>query len=715
MAALQKIRNHGVLLVTVIAVALFLFVMGDLVRGGEGLLSQSKQQVGEVLGQTLSIQDYNDMVNDLQNYYEIIGQDASGEDQLNRIKDEAWQTYVQNKLIQDECKKLGIQVTDEEVAQVIQTGQSQLLQVPIFANPETGVYDFATVQKFLADYKTMKDAGQQLPDVYEKAYKFYLFAQRSIRDQLFSQKYQVLMMGALTSNSVSAKQEFADKSNVSDLLVASFPFSSVDDKDFNVTDAEIKAKYEEHKELYKQLVETRDIKYISVTVLPSDADKKASQESIEAAQKQLAAAETNELAGNVVRQNVSLLPYSNVLKSKDAFPAMIADKLDSVAVGETAAAEFDLATNCYYTFRVLDKAVQADSVLFRQIGIAAETPEKVAEKADSIVNALNAGAKFTDIAKIYGQTGDSSWVSTASFEKSAVDADNALFISSIYSTGVGATKQVKLSNGNIIVLQVLDEKNPISKYNVATILKESRFSDDTYNAEYNKLSSFLAANKTLDQMEKNAAKSGYQVLTANDVISSNHIIANISGTHDALKWVFDEADINGVSPLYECGENDHLLVAALTGINKAGYRSVEKLSEELKQEVLNDKKAEKLLAQLKDVKSIEAASGMKGAAVDSLKGISFAAAPFIMSAGAQEPVIGAAAAKTALGAVSAPVKGNAGVYLVKVLANTKSSQKFDAKAEKSAVTNNAARNVMGNIINTLYLKADVKDNRYKFF
>ena len=100
MAALQKIRNHGVLLVTVIAVALFLFVMGDLVRGGEGLLSQSKQQVGEVLGQTLSIQDYNDMVNDLQNYYEIIGQDASGEDQLNRIKDEAWQTYVQNKLIQ---------------------------------------------------------------------------------------------------------------------------------------------------------------------------------------------------------------------------------------------------------------------------------------------------------------------------------------------------------------------------------------------------------------------------------------------------------------------------------------------------------------------------------------------------------------------------------------------------------------------------------------
>ncbi len=715
MAALQKIRNHGVLLVTVIAVALFLFVMGDLVRGGEGLLSQSKQQVGEVLGKTLSIQDYNDMVNDLQNYYDILGQDASGEDQLNRIKDEAWQTYVQNRLIQDECQKLGIQVTDEEVAQVIQTGQSQLLQVPIFANPETGTYDFQSVQKFLADYKTMKDAGQQLPDIYEKVYKFYLFAQRSIRDQLYGQKYQVLMSAALTSNSVSAKQEFEEKGNVSDLVVASFPFSSVEDKDVQVSDADIKAKYDEHKEFYKQLVETRDIKYISVAVLPSDADKKASQESIEAAQKQLAAAETNELAGNVVRQNASLLPYSNVLKSKNAFPAMIADKLDSIAVGETAPAEFDFATNSYYTFRLLDKTVQADSVLFRQIGVAAETPEKVAEKADRIVYALNAGAKFTDIAKIYGQAGDSSWVSTASFETSTVDADNALFISSIYATGVGATKQVKLSNGNIIVLQVLDSKNPISKYNVATIVKESRFSDETYNAEYNKLSSFIAANKTLEEMDKNAVKSGYQMLTANDVVSANHIIANIHGTHDALKWVFDEADINDISPLYECGDNDRLLVAALTGINKAGYRSVEKLNEELKEEVLKDKKAEKLLAQLKDVKSIEAAAGMKGAVIDSLKSISFQTAPFIMSAGAQEPIIGAAAAKTSLGALSAPVKGNAGVYLVKVLGNTKGSQKFDAKAEKSAVAGNAMRNVMGSVINTLYLKADVKDNRYKFF
>ena len=715
MATLQKIRNHGVLLVTLIGLALAFFVLGDLVRGGEGLLNQSKQQVGEVLGQSLSIQDYNSMVNDLQNYYEVMGQNATGEDAQNRIKDEAWQNYIQFNLIKDECDKLGIQVTDDEVGKVIQSGQSQLLQVPVFMNQQTGKYDFAAVQEFLSNYKSMKEAGTEMPDIYEKVYKFYLYAQKSIREQLYTQKYQVLMLKAFTANGKTAQKVFEQQNNTKDLLLAAVPYSSIDDKDIKVSDKEIQAKYDEHKKAYVQLMETRDLKYITLTVTPSDVDKAASQEEIQKAHDLLAAAEDNESAGNVVRQTVSQLLYSNVLKSKDAFPTMIANRLDSVAVGTTVEPEFDLATNCYYTFRLLDKTTQADSVLFRQIGVTSDDVAKTAQKADSIVDALKAGAKFTDLAKNYGQVGDSSWVSTAAYENGTIDADNALFISSIYATPAGQTTQVKLSNGNIIVLQVLEARNPITKYNVASVVKEGRFSDDTYKSEYNKLSSFLATNKTLEQIEANAAKSGYQVLTANDALSSSHNVAGIHGTHDALKWAFDQAKTGDVSNLYECGDNDQLLVVALTGVNKAGYRSVEKLNDDLKQEVLNDKKAEKLLAQLKDVKTLDAASKIKGVAIDTLKSISFASAPFVMATGSQEPVIGALAAKTAKGQVSSAVKGNGGVFLVQVLDETKSDKQFDAKAEKSALSSTYMRYAANSVINTLYLKADVKDNRYKFF
>ena len=169
MAVLQKIRNKGVLLVTCIAVALFLFVIGDALRGGEVLVAQSKQQVGEVNGKEVSIQEYQKMIEELQTYYEVMTQKSSfTEDELNRIKDEAWQTFVQNTLIKTECDKLALAVTDEEIAEIIQTGASQMLQTPFFMNEQTGTYDFSVLQGFLSEYKKMKDTGNQVPDIYEK-------------------------------------------------------------------------------------------------------------------------------------------------------------------------------------------------------------------------------------------------------------------------------------------------------------------------------------------------------------------------------------------------------------------------------------------------------------------------------------------------------------------------------------------------------------------
>ena len=131
MAVLQKIRNRGILLVSIIAIALFLFVMGDLLRGGEGLINQSRQNVGEIDGTSVSIQDYQSVFEDFQVYNEIAQQRTStSEEENNQLKDMAWNTMIQNKLIEKECNALGIGVTDDEVAEVIRSGQNQLLQVP---------------------------------------------------------------------------------------------------------------------------------------------------------------------------------------------------------------------------------------------------------------------------------------------------------------------------------------------------------------------------------------------------------------------------------------------------------------------------------------------------------------------------------------------------------------------------------------------------------
>ena len=716
MAALQKIRSKGVLLVSIIALALFLFVAGDLFRGLESLFQSSSQQVGEVNGKAVSIQEYQKMVDDLQTYYEIVQQKSSfNEDELNRIKDEAWQTFVQSELIKNQCDELGIAVTDDEISDIVKSGMSQMLQVPVFMNQQTGRYDYASVNAFLAEYKKLKDSGTQVPETYEKIYKYYLFAQRQIRDQLLTQKYQVLLSQVFLSNPEEAKLSFAGRTEESDLLLAALPAASVNDDAVKVTDEELKNKYNEDKEQYRQYIETRDVKVIDVQVTASNEDKKAAEAEMADAASKLASATNNTTAGNVVRQATSLLAYSDVYKTKDAFPAMISSNLDSAAVGSVKAPAYDAMTNTYYTYKVLGKKTEADSVLFRQVGVIGKDEADIAKKADSIMTALNSGANFKDLAKKYNQTGDSTWLNTAQFQTSQVDGDNALFINTLYGMSTGEVKKLTMENGATVILQVMKTANPVTKYNVAAVVKELKFSDDTYSKEYNKFSSFVAENKTLEQIEANAAKSGYTVRPINDVTSSAHGIANIRATREALKWVFDEAKVGDVSQLYECGSNDHLMIVALTGINEEGYRSEAKLKDMLTEEIKLEKKVAKLYESAKNVKSIAEAQKLKDVVVDTIKHVSFASPTYIASTGASEPMVGAVAAKTAKGAFAGPVKGNNGVYMFQVINKTKTAEKFDAKSEETAAAMNDFRAVSNTIINTLYLKANVKDKRYKFF
>ncbi|MCR5315070.1 MAG: SurA N-terminal domain-containing protein [Bacteroidaceae bacterium] len=715
MATLGKIRKHGVLLVAAIAIALFLFVAGDLIKGGESLFQKNQQTVAQIDGEDVSIQDFQKLFEEFQGYYEIInGSSLSGEDELNRVKDEAWQTYLQNTLIQKECDALGLTVTDNEVAEIIKNGQSQLLQVPIFMNQQTGRYDYSLVQDFLNEYKQLKESGTQMQDAYEKAYKYYMFAQKQIRNQSLAQKYQILLSKAIISNPVEAKQNFESRSNETDVLLASLPTSQLSDDKVEVTDEEIKAKYNEEKEQYQQNLETRDIKYIDVAISPSDADKKAAEEEMADAYDQLTAAASNTEAGNISRLLTSQVPYTDILKKKEAFPTMIANLLDSTAVGSVSAPKYDAMTNTYYTFKVLDKQTEADSVLYRQIVVAGTDEAKTKASADSIVNAIKGGATFAEIAKKYNQKSDSTWVSTAQYQNSHLDADNALYVTTLYSMQPNEIKTIKLSNGYNFVLQVLEKRNSVQKYNVAAIVKTLNFSDATYNAAYNKFNSFLAENNTAEKIEANAEKEGYSLMPYPDLTSNQHSVAGIHSTRDALKWIFDEASEKEVSQLYECGDNNHLLVVILDKVNKKGYRSLDKVSSSIKSELTNEKKVAQLAEQLKGVKSIEDAKA-KGAVIDTINHISFASPAFISATASSEPLISAAAAKAQKGAFVGPIKGEGGAYVMQVVDKTKTADKFDAKQEETQVSQTHLRVAFQTLFNVLYLQANVTDNRYKFF
>ncbi len=713
MAALGKIRKRGMILISIIGLGLFAFIAEEGFRSCEASRNDQRQQVGKVLGEKVNVQDFQKLIDE---YTEVIkmqqGVDNLNEMQMNQVKDMVWQTYIQTKVVEDEAKKIGLTVTDAELQNILAEGTNPMLMQTPFVNRQTGRFDVNSLKKFIADYKTQQTANPQMAAQYQTLYKYWTFIERTLRQQILAQKYQSLLAGCILSNPVEAKLSYKEENEESSIQLATFAYSTIDDSKIKVQDADLKAKYDELKERFKQNVESRDIKYVTVRVEPSPADRAELQQTFKKYTTDLAAASE---PANIVRKSTSLVNYLGIPVAKTAYPNDIADKLDSMAVGQTYGPFETKMDNSMNVVKLISKQLLPDSVQYRQIQVIGKTPAEAQKRADSIYTALNAGAAFETIAKKYGQSGEKVWMTTAQYQNApSLDADTKTYIGTLNNSGVNELKNIKIGQGNLIV-QVVDRRAMINKYTAAVIKKSIDFSKDTYSKAYNKFSSFVSANQTPESIQKNAKSSGYTVQDAKDITTSTHTLVGINATREAMKWLFDAKE-GEISPMYACGNNDQLLLVVLDKIHPKGYRSYDdpQVKEFLKAEVLRDKKAEQLMAKAKDVKNIAAAQA-KGAKVDAVNQITFAAPVFVMSVGASEPALSGAVAATAKGKFSSrPVKGNAGVYVFEVTGRTMRPGKFDAKTEEQK-TRQKALQYAGNFMNELILKANIEDNRYLFF
>lgn len=713
MAVLGKIRSKGVILICVIGLALFAFIAEEFFRSCDSVSNERRAQVGEVLGDKVNVQDFQKLVDEYTNVIRMTqGRDNLTDEELNQVKDVVWNTFVQNELVNHEAEKLGLKVTDQELQNVLNVGTNPMLLQTPFVNRQTGRFDANLLKQFLAEYKQAQGTNTQMADQYRNLYDFWTFVEKTLRQQLLAQKYQALFYGCLLSNPVSAKMAFDDENQESSIQLASFPYSSINDNKVNVTESDLKAKYEELKSRFRQYEETRSIKYVDYQVVPSQADRKALDKTVNEYMKALR--DTADPSG-IIRKSGSLIAYLGIPQTKAAFPSDIAARLDSIAVGATTTPVENKSDNTLNVIKLISKTELPDSVQMRVIQVGGATADEASKRADSIYTALKAGADFEAIAKKYGQTGEKTWITSAQYQNApSMDNDTRNYIQSINTLGVNEIKNIKLMQANLI-LQVTDRRAMTSKYVAAVIKKPIEFSKETYSNAYNNFSRFVSENQTLDAMQKNASKYGFTVRERADVRNSEHYIAGVSDTREAMKWLFGAKE-NEVSPLYECGENDHLLVLVLTKINKEGFRSLEDESVKsyIRNEVIRDKKAEMLMAQVKGVNSVSAAKG-KGAKVDTVNQVTFAAPVFVQSTGMSEPALSGAVAATAKGKFcTQPVKGYGGVYMFQVTDKKARPVKYDEKEYEQRQRQKMMRYV-GNFMQELYFKAGVKDNRYMFF
>ena len=305
-------------------------------------------------------------------------------------------------------------------------------------------------------------------------------------------------------------------------------------------------------------------------------------------------------------------------------------------------------------------------------------------------------------------------MSSAQYEGAQIDGDNLKFISAINNTGVNEVVNLPLGQANVI-LQVTNKKAVKDKYKVAVVKREVEFSKETYNRAYNDFSQFIAANPTAEKMAANAEEAGYRLLDRKDLYSSEHTIGGVRGTKEALRWAFS-AKPGDVSGLYECGESDHMVAVALVGVTPEGYRPLKAVQDQLRAEIVKDKKAEKIMADMKaaNATSLDQYKAMSGAVSDSLKLVTFAAPAYVSALRSSEPLVGAYASVAEMNKLSAPIKGNAGVFVLQMYGKDKLSDTFNAKDEEATLANMHAR-FASRLMNDLYLKGKVKDTRYLFF
>ena len=720
MAALQKIRSKGALLIIIIGIGLFAFIAEEFFRSMETTSAIGKQQVGEVYGKKLSVQEYQQMVDEAAEVTKFqYGRELSSA-QMEQLRNQVWDLYVQQKIFEHEADELGLRVTDEEVQNALRTGTAQSLNMlrQFFSNQE-GRFDVTALQNFLKQYKQMAAQAAAMDpaqaEAIQSVYRIWLFTEKNLRAELLAQKIGGFVQNSFLSNPIVAKMEFDDRNTTSEVQIAAIPYSTIPDKNITISDEELKAKYEQIKEIFLLPADAVDLKYIDVAVTASPADRKALEDDMQKIYNRLK--DTTDIAP-VVNSSKSQIHYVDAAVTKNFFSSVpdVRTALDSMPVGSTKAPYYNGTDNTLNIVKLVAKIQAPDSVLCRMVPASGTTAETSKKSADSICNALNAGANFAELSKKYPGAQDSVWVTSAMMENALNNDETRQIYNAMNTLGAGKAEVISSNNGSA-VLQIVERRAMTTKYNVAIVKCSVDFSTKTYQDALNKFNRFMGNNQTLAAIEKNAGKNGYLIRELNTFDKTNHNIGGVANTKDAVKWAFDEAEPGNVSKIYECGENrDHLIVVAVTNRYEHGYMpwnnpEVKRILTSL---VMKEKKADMLAQTAGKAKNMDQAKKLKGAVFSTLPSVNFASNPYVIATSSSEPAIAGVVAKTAAGKFVGPVKGSGGVYMLQIVKKTKGDNKFDKENEMRRVANQNAYIMQNTLYFSLRQEANVIDNRYKF-
>ena len=713
MATLEKIRNKAGLLVTVVGVALFAFIIGDLLNSGSSFINRNQNNVIVVDGEAVDYQEFMGRENELTEFIKIQnGIQTLPEQYMTQIRQSVFDEFVTEKILFTRFDELGIVVTPEEMTDMVE-GENispMLLQDQLFTNPQTGMFDRNALLMFLNQIKDLELYPMETQAQLMQYKIWWMTMEKNIKQSRMQEKYATLLSKAIVANTLDAKDAFENSLVSSDIVYAMESFSSIPDSSIKVTKSELEKLYDERKEGYRQ-DEACVIDFISIDIAPSaeDHDKVAQEMNAIRAEMETTdniAALTNEKSEN---------KFINAFFSLDGFSEEkdITDFIETAEVGSIEGPIFK--DNRYRILKLVDKTEGPDSVNVSQMLIEPRETEAITRVyADSILNELKGGADFTEMVLKHSidrsseNGGVMGWVTEAGI----LQGINEEFRKTSFSLAVGQCAVVKTNYG-LHIIKVTDRTKDVPKYKIADILYTVTPSSATRSLLYNSLNQFIANNNTIEKMTAAAEENGYILNTNVRLASTDMIIGNsITGARQVIRWAFNNKK-GQISEIHEC--DDKFVVAAHKGRLPKGYQSLESVTPYLQDEIIFKKKGELIAANLKakNLSSIPAYAEAMSANPDTVKFITMATSR-ITNIGV-EPKLNALVTYSPLNAVSEPVVGNNGVYVFEVIDRTNGNSIYDEHMQKSMIDMNNSYRIAGYAFRLMQQKADIVDNRIRFY
>jgi peptidyl-prolyl cis-trans isomerase D len=664
MTTLQRIRNHGALLIAVVGIAMLAFILGDFLNSGSSFFHRSRENVAVIEGNEIHYTEYEAANEQLTEVYKLeTGRSDFNEEMTNQLRNQVWSMLVMDYTMRAQAEKIGMDITADELKELcVGENPHQIISSRRYFMDENGQFNRDIVKNWI---QTINQEGEEAEDAnIQQAKTYWMYWEKALRITYMQEKYTTLLQHMLKANSLEAKYAFDARQNGVSIEYIMQPYFAVADSLVSVNEKDIKTLYKKNKEQYKQ-TPNRAIKYIAFDIVPSEDDFKAEEALMNSLKEDFQTAEDITL---VVNTNSDIM-YDGFDYSESTIPAQFK--------------AFAFAKNA--------KAGDCTDILFENNTYAMA---RIMQCGYSMPDSVELKAIIPE-----GEDQELGWFTADRLPKNIAEK--------AFTTKRGGQFTIAQGMGEL-TYEVMEVSAATPKVKLAILSRSVTPSSKTYSAIYNNAKQFIVANPTLEAMETAAQEAGITVVPQYNLTATTDKVGQLKSSRPIVRWTF-EAKEGQVSDVFECGQQ--FIVAAVAEVNDNEYRSLESVRAELTYEATNNAKAAYIKEQLNGVETLAAAAEKLGQSIQSVERVSLADTR-LGNAGMEPTVIGAA---IALGEnqLSQPIQGNMGVFLVQTGMAMNTNEEFNAEIEKAQLATRFAY-LPYQAMQIMEDKADIEDNRANF-